>query len=406
MELVAGARDHAAENLDHLAGVGTGREHRLLGAPKLRCRHHLHGLGDLLRVLDAADPTADVDEGGHQALDCGLEDAPELGEGGLERVGRLPLDVLLLGDRLDERPRGGSRGRRRARARSGRDRQRRSRPDSRWSRRRPGRPGSPWGGACTGPASAPRSSARRAPGSPGWTCRGPSRTARTPRARGTGRDPGARRPATAFMAFVCAEPPTRETELPTLMAGRMPELKRSLSRKICPSVMEMTLVGMYAEMSPGLGLDDRERGQAAAPLLVGELGGPLEEAAVKVEDVAGVGLAARRTAQEQRDLPVRRRMLRKVVVDAEGVLALVAEVLTDGRPRVRGDVQEGGRVGGAGRDHDGVGHGAELVEGPDDLGDGRLFLPDGHVDADDALPLLVDDRVEGHARSCRSGGRR
>jgi hypothetical protein len=46
------------------------------------------------------------------------------------------------------------------------------------------------------------------------------------------------------MAFTWADPPTRETELPTLMAGRIPELKRSLSRKIWPSVIEMTLVGM------------------------------------------------------------------------------------------------------------------------------------------------------------------
>ncbi len=53
-----------------------------------------------------------------------------------------------------------------------------------------------------------------------------------------------RRPATAFMAFTWAAPPTRETEFPTLMAGRMPELKRSDSRKIWPSVIEMTLVGM------------------------------------------------------------------------------------------------------------------------------------------------------------------
>ena len=53
-----------------------------------------------------------------------------------------------------------------------------------------------------------------------------------------------RRPATSFIAFTCALPPTRETELPTLMAGRMPELKRSASRKIWPSVIEMTLVGM------------------------------------------------------------------------------------------------------------------------------------------------------------------
>ena len=47
-----------------------------------------------------------------------------------------------------------------------------------------------------------------------------------------------------------AEPPTRDTEMPGLMAGRMPELKRSTSRKIWPSVIEMTLVGTKAEMSP------------------------------------------------------------------------------------------------------------------------------------------------------------
>src|SRR3954454_10017870 len=52
------------------------------------------------------------------------------------------------------------------------------------------------------------------------------------------------RPATDFIALICAEPPTRETEIPTLIAGRTPELNRPVSRKICPSVIEMTLVGM------------------------------------------------------------------------------------------------------------------------------------------------------------------
>ena len=41
-----------------------------------------------------------------------------------------------------------------------------------------------------------------------------------------------RRPATFLIAFVCALPPTRDTEMPTLMAGRTPEKKRSDSRKI------------------------------------------------------------------------------------------------------------------------------------------------------------------------------
>ena len=57
-------------------------------------------------------------------------------------------------------------------------------------------------------------------------------------------------PATCRIALICAEPPTRDTELPTLIAGRMPWLNRSDSRKIWPSVIEMTFVGMYAERSP------------------------------------------------------------------------------------------------------------------------------------------------------------
>ena len=52
------------------------------------------------------------------------------------------------------------------------------------------------------------------------------------------------RPATCFMAPSWAEPPTRLTDRPTFTAGRMPELNSSVSRKIWPSVMEMTLVGM------------------------------------------------------------------------------------------------------------------------------------------------------------------
>ena len=51
-------------------------------------------------------------------------------------------------------------------------------------------------------------------------------------------------PATFFIALICASPPTRDTDRPTLMAGRTPELNRSVSRKICPSVIEMTFVGM------------------------------------------------------------------------------------------------------------------------------------------------------------------
>jgi len=44
--------------------------------------------------------------------------------------------------------------------------------------------------------------------------------------------------------------PTRDTEMPALIAGRTPAKNKSDSRKIWPSVIEMTFVGMYADTSP------------------------------------------------------------------------------------------------------------------------------------------------------------
>ena len=56
-------------------------------------------------------------------------------------------------------------------------------------------------------------------------------------------------PATCFIALIWAFPPTRLTLIPDITAGRTLE-EQIRVRKICPSVIEMTLVGMYAETSP------------------------------------------------------------------------------------------------------------------------------------------------------------
>jgi len=57
-----------------------------------------------------------------------------------------------------------------------------------------------------------------------------AKTARKPQARGTVAMSSRSEPATCRMALICALPPTRLTEIPTLMAGRIPALKRSASR--------------------------------------------------------------------------------------------------------------------------------------------------------------------------------
>ena len=65
----------------------------------------------------------------------------------------------------------------------------------------------------------------------------------------------------------------------------------------------------------GLRLDDRQRRQRSAAELLAQLRRALEQPRVQIEDVAGIRFAARRTAEQQRDLAVRLRVLREVVVD-------------------------------------------------------------------------------------------
>ena len=50
--------------------------------------------------------------------------------------------------------------------------------------------------------------------------------------------------------MVCADDPTLDTDKPTFIAGLIPWLNNSVSRNICPSVIEITLVGINAETSP------------------------------------------------------------------------------------------------------------------------------------------------------------
>ncbi len=123
---------------------------------------------------------------------------------------------------------------------------------------------------------------------------------------------------------------------------------------------------------------------------------------MQVEDIAGVGLAARRAAQQQRHGAVRLGLLGQVVEDDQDVLALVHPVLADGRAGVGGEVLEAGGVGCRGRDNRRVLHRTGILERALDGGDCGALLADGDVDAAHLLGdvarlpvgLLVDDRVD------------
>ena len=152
----------------------------------------------------------------------------------------------------------------------------------------------------------------------------------------------------------------------------------------------------------GLGLDDRQAGHRAGAELVGQLRAALQQARVQVEHVAGVGLAARRAAQQQRDRAVGLGLLGQVVEDDQDVLALVHPVLAERRAGVGGDPLEAGRVRRRGGDDRRVLQRAGFLQRGADAGDRGALLPDRDVDAADlllrvaGLPvlLLVDDRVD------------
>src|SRR5581483_7709532 len=119
----------------------------------------------------------------------------------------------------------------------------------------------------------------------------------------------------------------------------------------------------------------------------------LQQARVQIENVARICLAARRTAQQQRNLAIRPGLLSEIIVDDQRVFAAVAEELAHRATGVRRDVLHRGRIGRRGRDDDGVLQRAEFFQLAHYVGDRALLLADRDVDAFDAGTALVDDRV-------------
>src|SRR5688572_25092498 len=154
-----------------------------------------------------------------------------------------------------------------------------------------------------------------------------------------------------------------------------------------------------------LRLDDRQAGQRAglalhlaAGLLLDvflvDTRRALQQARVQVEHVARIRFAARRTAQQQRDLAIRPRLLGQVVIDDQRVFAAVHEELAHRTAGIRREILHRRRYGRRGRDDDRVLHRVVLFELAHDVGDRALLLPDRDVDALNAARFLIDDRVD------------
>ncbi|CDN44416.1 hypothetical protein BN871_EV_00020 [Paenibacillus sp. P22] len=152
---------------------------------------------------------------------------------------------------------------------------------------------------------------------------------------------------------------------------------------------------------PGLRLNERKRRKGTAAELVVQLGRALQQTGVQVEDVARIGFPARWAAKQQGQLAVSGGLLGQVIVDDENMLAVVHEVLAHGAARIRSDVKQRGRLGSARRYDDRVIQRALAAEGFDNRTNRGLLLTDSDVDANHAVALLIDDRIDRDLRFAR-----
>ena len=123
---------------------------------------------------------------------------------------------------------------------------------------------------------------------------------------------------------------------------------------------------------------------------------------MEIEDVARIGFAARRAAQQQRHLAIGDGLLGKIVIGDHGMHAVVAEIFAHGAAGEGCEILHRRRIGGGGRDDDRIFERAIVFENFDELGDRRALLAAGDIDAielfllgtGDMDRLLIEDRVE------------
>src|SRR5574337_1669574 len=235
-----------------LVGVRPRRAHALLRPAHLRRGDHLHRLGALLRVLEALDLDADFLAGGHRGCSWSVAQAklflnaaiaaPNSSSAALSiafSVSSLPSSAAWLDFRCWCRP--CSNASTRLTSTSSTKPLLTANSDAAISEIGSG---AYCGCLSTSVTRAPRSSCLRVASS-----RSDANCANAASSRYCARSVRMP-PESPLISLVWAALPTRETEMPALIAGRMPALNRLVSRKIWPSVIEITLVGTNADTSP------------------------------------------------------------------------------------------------------------------------------------------------------------
>ena len=124
------------------------------------------------------------------------------------------------------------------------------------------------------------------------------------------------------------------------------------------------------------------------------LGCAFKKTGVQVEHITGVSLSAGGSSQKEGHLSVGDGLLGEIVVDDEGVLAVVSEELTNSATGVRGQELEGSSLGGGGSNDDGVAERVVILEHLHDVGNGGSLLTDSDVDAVESLGVLSSGVIE------------
>ena len=91
---------------------------------------------------------------------------------------------------------------------------------------------------------------------------------------------------------------------------------------------------------------------------------------MEVENIAGVSFASGRTAEEKRQLAVRPGVFGQIVIDDEGMSAVVAEVFTHSASGVRRNELDGSGFFRGGGDDGGMFHGAVVFQNFHHFGNG------------------------------------
>ena len=117
---------------------------------------------------------------------------------------------------------------------------------------------------------------------------------------------------------------------------------------------------------------------------------------MQIEHIAGVCFTPRGTLQQQGKCPVCHSVLGQVIIHTQHILALGQEIFAHGTACIGGNILQGCQLGGGCGYHNGIAHGTCLFQGFHHVCHSGALLPDGNVDADHVLVMLIDDGVQGN----------